>query len=57
MAGNVLVAMRRDYGGGVSEMEILDYMIRSHTPGVSMSFDEAAALSTVFLAAETGRLK
>lgn len=48
-AGSVLVALRREYGP--SEMEILDYMIRSHVPGVNVSFPEGAALSVTFLVA------
>lgn len=48
-AASVLVALRKEYGP--SEMEILDYMIRSYVPGVAMSFPDMAALSVVILAA------
>jgi hypothetical protein len=41
------VALRKS--NGVQEMAILDYMIRSHVPGVTLTFPEAAALSAVFL--------
>lgn len=47
-AGSVLVAMRKKLG--VKEMDILSYMIRSHTPGVNVSFPDAAAISAVALA-------
>ena len=46
-AASVLVVMRKEHGQ--SEMAILDYMIRSHVPGVSLDFPDAAALSAVFL--------
>jgi hypothetical protein len=46
-AASVLVVMRKN--NGVSEMEILDHMIRSHVPGVNIAFPEAAAISAVFL--------
>jgi hypothetical protein len=39
--------MRKE--SGFSEMEILDYMIRSHVPGVNISFPEAAAFASTFL--------
>lgn len=45
---NVLVALRREFG--VREMDILDYMIRSHVPGIDMPFHEAASIATAFLA-------
>lgn len=48
-AGSVLVTLRQEYGP--TEMDILDYMIRSHVPGVDLSFNEAAAFAVVFLAA------
>ncbi len=48
-AGSVLVTMRKEYG--VSEMDILSYMIRSYVPGVNTSFPEMATLSAHFLAA------
>jgi hypothetical protein len=41
--------MRKE--NGVSEMQILDYMIRSHVPGMKIAFPEAAAISAVFLKA------
>ena len=47
-AGSTLVALRKEHGP--SEMDILDYMIRSHMPGVEISFPEAAAFSVIFLA-------
>ncbi len=46
-AGSTLVALRREYGA--SEMEILDYMICSYVPGVSLLFHEAAAFAVTFL--------
>ena len=48
-AGIVLVVFRREYG--VPEMAILDYMIRSHVPGVEFTFADAAALAVSFLRA------
>lgn len=48
-AASSLIVMRKE--NGVTEMDILDYMIRSHVPGVNMTFPEAAAISAVFLAA------
>jgi hypothetical protein len=46
-AGSVLVAMRQETGE--TEMDILDYMIRSHAPGVTMSFPDAAAFAATLL--------
>jgi hypothetical protein len=46
-AGSTLVALRQ--AGGPSEMDILDYMIRSHVPGVAVSFPEAAALASALI--------
>jgi hypothetical protein len=46
-AGSVLVTMRRTHG--IPEMQILDHMIRSHVPGVNVTFPQAAALSAVAL--------
>ena len=43
------IALRRE--NGVSEMDILSHMIRSHVPGVNVNFPEMAALSAVFLVA------
>jgi 23S rRNA maturation-related 3'-5' exoribonuclease YhaM len=48
-AASALVTLRQE--NGTSEMAILDHMIRSHVEEVSLSFPEAAALSSVFLAA------
>lgn len=48
-AGSVLVTMRKD--SGFDEMQILDYMIRSHVPGVNITFPEAAAIAATFLGA------
>ena len=48
-AGSVLVALSNEYGP--TEMDILDYMIRSHVPGVSITFPNAAGLSVAFLSA------
>ncbi len=47
-AGSALVALSNEFGP--SEMEILDYMIRSYVAGVSLTFAEAAAIATAFLA-------
>lgn len=46
-AASSLVTLRKDTG--VSEMDILDYMIRSHVPGVNIKFPEIAGLSAVIL--------
>ena len=48
-AASSLVALRRE--NGVAEMAVLDYMIRSHVPGVAISFPQGAAMASVFLAA------
>ena len=48
-AGSTLVALRKEIGP--SEMDILDYMIRSHVVGVNISFPESAGMSAAFLAA------
>ena len=42
-AGSALVALRKDFGP--AEMDILDHMIRSHVPGIDVSFADAAGLS------------
>ena len=47
-AGSTLVTLRRELGP--SEVEILDYMIRSHVPGVEISFPSAAGLAAALLA-------
>jgi hypothetical protein len=47
-AGSVLVALRKEFGP--AEMDILDYMIRSHVDGVAVSFADMAGISVVFLA-------
>ena len=46
-AGSALVALRKETGQ--KEMDILDYMIRSHVPGVIMDFPSAAGLAASFL--------
>lgn len=46
-AASSLIALRQE--NGVDEMDILSYMIRSHVPGVKLTFPEAAAISAVFL--------
>ena len=46
-AGSTLVALRKQIGP--REMDILDHMIRSHVPGVSITFPGAAGLSAAFL--------
>lgn len=51
-AASALVALRKSTG--ISEMRILNHMIRSHVPGVKLSFAEAAGLSASFLKAGDG---
>lgn len=46
-AGSSLVVMRKE--SGFSEMEILDYMIRSHVPGVAIEFPQMAAWAATAL--------
>lgn len=46
-AGSTVVSLRREYGP--SEMEILDYMIRSHAPGVNMEFPSMAGIAAAAL--------
>ena len=46
-AGSALVALRQEFGP--SEMDILDYMIRSHVPGANMSFPDMAGISAAAL--------
>ena len=48
-AASSLIALREQ--NGTSEMDVLSYMIRSHVPGMKLSFAEAAGLSSAFLAA------
>ena len=48
-AASALIVMRREHG--VNEMDILSYVIRSHVPGVNLTFPNAVAISAVFLAA------
>ncbi len=48
-AGSTLIVLRKE--NGTNEMDILDYMIRSYVPGVTMKFSDAAAISATFLAA------
>lgn len=48
-AGSSLVALRK--ANGTPEMSILDHMIRSHVPGVNVTFPSAAGLSSAFLQA------
>ncbi|MDK1046416.1 MAG: hypothetical protein QGM45_12135 [Anaerolineales bacterium] len=47
-AGSTLVALRKEIGP--QEMDILDYMIRSHVPGVRITFPEAAGIAAAALA-------
>ena len=47
-ATNMLVAFRQDYG--VREMDILNVMIRSHVPGLNVTFVDAAGIATAVLA-------
>ena len=42
-AGSALVGLRKQLG--VPEMSILAYMIRSHVPGVQMTFPDAAGIA------------
>jgi hypothetical protein len=51
-AGSSLVALRRDLGP--SEMAILDFMIRSHTPGVAINFPTMAGKAAAALASGDG---
>lgn len=44
-AGSVLVALRKEYG--ITEMDILDYMIKSYVP--NMKFPDMAAIATAYL--------
>ena len=46
-AASVLIVMRKEYN--ITEMDILDYMIRSYVPNSGMDFQSMAAISTVFL--------
>jgi hypothetical protein len=46
-AGSVLVALREKRGP--TEMAILNYMIKSYTPAVNLSFPDAAGLAVGFL--------
>ena len=48
-ASSSLIVMRREFG--VREVDMLDYMIRSHVQGVELEFSEAAAIAAVFLEA------
>ena len=48
-ASSSLIVMRREFG--VREVDMLDYMIRSHVEGVELEFSEAAAIAAVFLEA------
>lgn len=48
VAGRTLVALRKE--DGVSEMDILAYMIRSRPDEVKIDFSAAASLASVFLA-------
>jgi hypothetical protein len=48
-AASSLVALRK--ANGTAEMAILDHMVRSAVPGVTLTFPEAAAMSSVFLQA------
>ncbi len=44
-AGSVLVALRKESKTGVTEMEILEYMIQSYVEDINMSFQDIAAIS------------
>lgn len=46
-ATSVLVALRQEFG--VREMDTLDYMIRSHVPGINLQFHEAASIAVFML--------
>ena len=46
-ATNMLVQFRLDYG--VREMDVLDTMIRSHVPGVNITFVDAASIAAAIL--------
>lgn len=46
-AASTLIVLRRS--NGTDEMLILDHMIRSYVPGVSITFPEMAAMSSVAL--------
>ena len=48
--GSVLVRLRRDIGGA-TEMEILEHVIKSHIPGVSVELHQMMAISVVALGA------
>ena len=48
-AGSTLVALRKKLGP--PEIDILEYMIRNHVPGINMSFPDSAAIGAVMLAA------
>ena len=48
-AGSALVTLRQEFGP--SEMDILDYMIRSYVAGVNIDFPGMAGLSAAALAA------
>jgi hypothetical protein len=48
-AGSVLVSLRKEYN--IDEMDILDYMIRSHVNGVNATFPQMAAISVTALVA------
>jgi hypothetical protein len=48
-ASSTLVALRK--ANDIPEMTILNHMIRSHVPGVNLSFPEAAGISAAFLKA------
>lgn len=46
--GSVLVRLRKEIGGA-TEMEVLDYVVRSHSPGNSAKLEEMMALGIVAL--------
>jgi hypothetical protein len=48
-AGSALVTLRKT--NGVSEMRILDHMIRSHVAGVTLTFPQGAAISATAILA------
>lgn len=48
-AGSALVSLRKASKAGVTEMEILDYMIRSYADNAKMSFADMAGLAATML--------
>jgi hypothetical protein len=48
-AASTLIVLRKQ--NGTKEMNVLDYMIRSHVEVVNLHFAEAAGLASAFLSA------